>query len=100
MDYDLDSVEDVEDQRKAKSQREAAKKAEDEDLRWLMANKRGRRVVWRLLEQAAVFRPSFNSDALVMAFNEGTKDQGRRLLQQVQVVCSDLYFEMTKENVK
>jgi hypothetical protein len=100
MEYELGDIEDNEALRKAKGQRDAAKKSEDEDLKWLMANKRGRRIVWRLLEQAAVFRPSFSSDALVMAFNEGTKDQGRRLLNQVQIVCSDLYFEMTKENVK
>jgi hypothetical protein len=51
-----------------------AQEVEDGDWKWLMASKRGRRIVWRLLEQAGVFRSSFNTNALLMAFAEGNQE--------------------------
>ena len=39
-----------------------AKENEEADLKWLMGSKRGRRVVWRLLDQSGVFRLSFNTN--------------------------------------
>ena len=34
-------------------------------------SKRGRRIVWRFLERAGVYRLSFNTNAMAMAFAEG-----------------------------
>jgi hypothetical protein len=67
------------------------------DLKWLMSNKRGRRFVHRLLERAGVWRLSFNTNALSMAFNEGTRNEGLRLLAQLTEHCLDRYSEMLKE---
>ena len=93
-----DEAEDVKVQRETKAKLQA--KTEDDDLKWLMSSRRGRRIAWGLLSRAGVFRPSFSTDALVMSFNEGTKEEGRRLLSRIQTTCFDLYIEMTKENVK
>ncbi|WP_334157915.1 Bbp19 family protein [Oryzomicrobium sp.] len=71
---------------------------EIDDLKWLMNNKRGRRFVARLLERAGVWRLSFNTNALTMAFNEGTRNEGLRLLAQVTAHCPDRYTEMLKES--
>lgn len=71
---------------------------EEQDLKWLMSSKRGRRIVWRLLEQAGVFRLSFNTNAMQMAFNEGGRNYGNRTLGQIHVYCSELYSVMVKEN--
>ena len=75
-----------------------ARDTEAADLKWLMGSKRGRRVVWRLLDTAGVFRLSFNTNALQMAFNEGNRNYGNRTLAQLQAVCPDLYALMAKEH--
>ncbi len=68
------------------------------DVKWLMGSKRGRRIVWRLLEQAGVFRLSFNTNAMQMAFNEGNRNYGNRTLDLIHRTCADLYTEMLKES--
>lgn len=73
--------------------------AEEEDIKWLMQSKRGRRVIWRLLEQAGVFRLSFRPDAMQMSFAEGQRNSGLRILALVHDLCADLYPVMIKEHV-
>ncbi|HEX7386250.1 MAG TPA: endopeptidase [Castellaniella sp.] len=68
-----------------------------DDWKWLMGSKRGRRIVWRLLEEAGVFRVSFNTNAMAMAFAEGNKNAGIRILAQVQERTPDLYIMMVNE---
>ena len=48
-----------------------AQRQEADDTAWLMSGKRGRRIVWRLLERAGVFHAVFTPDALGMAFTAG-----------------------------
>lgn len=73
------------------AEREAA------DIRWLMESEQGRRIVWRLLNQSGVFRSSFSSDALAMAFSEGNRNIGLQLMAQVHELCPDMYPEMARE---
>lgn len=80
-----------------KAQRRLAQEVEEQDLKWLMANKRGRRIVWRLLEEAGVFRISFNTNAMQMAFNEGTRNYGNKLLNSIHMLCPELYPVMQRE---
>jgi hypothetical protein len=70
---------------------------EEADLKWLMGNRRGRRVVWRLLEQSGVFRMSFNTNAMQMAFAEGNRNFGNRILSMIHTICPELYPTMVKE---
>ena len=70
---------------------------EQADLKWLMGSKRGRRIVWRLLDQAGTFRLSFNTNALQMAFAEGNRNSGNRLLAIIHAQCPELYPVMVKE---
>lgn len=74
-------------------------KTESDDLKWLMSNKRGRRILWRLLDQSGVFRLSFNTNAMSMAFAEGNRNFGNRTLSQIHSLCPELYPQMVKENV-
>ena len=76
-----------------------ARESEVEDVRWLMSNKRGRRILWRLLDQSGVFRLSFTTNAMQTAFNEGCRNFGLRTLAMIQEHCSDQYSQMQKENV-
>jgi hypothetical protein len=68
------------------------------DVKWLMGSKRGRRIVWRLLDQAGVFRLSFSTNAMQMSFNEGNRNYGNRTLDLIHRTCADLYTQMLKES--
>lgn len=76
-----------------------SKDTEDEvgDWKWLMSNKRGRRIVWRLLEKAGVYRSSFNNSGSVTAFNEGQRNVGLRLLAITQQHCAEQYLTLLQE---
>lgn len=94
---------DTQGQERAKEERESEAKLEREseavDFKWLMGSQKGRRIVWRLLEQAGVFRLSFNTNAMSMAFNEGGRNYGNRILALVNQVCPELYPVMLREHV-
>lgn len=74
-----------------------AKDTEESDFRWLMGNKRGRRIVWRLLERTGIFRISFNTNAMTMAFSEGNRNEGLRTLTQIHALCPEFYHVMVCE---
>jgi hypothetical protein len=73
------------------------RETEEADLKWLMGSKRGRRIVWRFLDRAGVFRLSFNTNAMQMAFAEGNRNEGLRMLAQIHALCPELYPVMVKE---
>ena len=79
------------------TQSKLARETEESDLKWLMGSKRGRRMVWRLLDQSRVFRLSFNINSMTMAFNEGQRNFGNRTLAQIHALCPELYPVMVKE---
>jgi uncharacterized protein (DUF849 family) len=69
--------------------RDAAREAKQErdDLAWLMSGPRGRRIVWRQIDRAGVFKGStFTPDAMSMAFAEGVRNPAMRLLQMVHAM--------------
>ena len=70
---------------------------EAEDLKWVMSNKRGRRVIHTVLERAGVFRSSFHTNALQMAFNEGSRNEGLAMLAKIMEHSPELYSLMLKE---
>lgn len=60
------------------------RKAEDKKvIEKLLETREGRAWYWSHLEAAGVFQTSFSSDALAMAFKEGTRNFGLRLLAEV-----------------
>jgi hypothetical protein len=68
-----------------------------DDIKWLMKERRGRRVALRILEAAGVFQLSFNTNSMQMAFNEGRRSEGLRLLSQLHEHCPDQYQLMIQE---
>lgn len=69
---------------------------ETDDIKWLMGSKRGRRIVQRQLERAGVMQLSFNTNSMTMAFNEGRRNEGLRLMALVIQHAPDRYTEMTQ----
>lgn len=90
----------------AGQERTAARSAEEErlqrereqnDLRYVMSNKQGRRFMWRLLSRAGVYQSSFNVDPHVTAFNEGSRNAGLQQLNEIMETCPERYTEMLAE---
>lgn len=71
---------------------------ENDDLKWLMNAKRGRRIMHRLLDRAGVFQLSFNTNAMTMAFNEGRRNEGLALTHKLMAACPAQWALMLKEN--
>jgi len=71
---------------------------EDEDFKWLMAHAQGRRYLWRLLEQAGVYRTSFHVSGSQMAFNEGQRNIGLRLIADIHRLAPEGYVKLLREN--
>lgn len=88
-------------QQRARADQDARKRldqeTEESDFKWLMGSRRGRRIAWGLLDRAGVFRLSFNTNAMAMAFAEGCKNEGLRILDQVHTLCPERYEIMVKE---
>lgn len=69
---------------------------EKADMQWLMSSKRGRRIMWRLLERTGVYRSSFTGNSETF-FREGARNVGLMLMAQIHEVCPDQYAVMLKE---
>jgi hypothetical protein len=67
------------------------------DFKWLLSSKRGRRIVWRLLEDAGVFRSSFTNDPHVTSFNEGRRQYGLKVLAMIHEHSPETYPTMLTE---
>lgn len=93
---DLEGIE-ADEQQRALTDAEKARQ-EDEDFRWLANTGKGRRILWRLLEDAGVFRTSFNTNALQMAANEGNRNYGLRVLTKLMTLAPDKFELMLKEH--
>jgi hypothetical protein len=81
-------------EQEAPADRQIAEATEESDIKWLMADPRGRRVTRRLLERSGVFRVSFTGDALGTSFREGERNVGLMLLQQITRFTPERLAEM------
>jgi len=69
---------------------------ETDDFKWLMADPRGRRIVWGLLELTGVYRSSFTGNSETF-FREGERNIGLKIVHKIHAHCPDKYATMTKE---
>lgn len=75
---------------------EQRRRQQVEDFKWLMAHKQGRRLMWRLLSMAGVFRTSMTGNSSTF-FNEGRRDIGLQLMAEINDHSLDAYVLMLKE---
>ncbi len=85
------------DKREQEARKQLAREIEVGDIKWLMSSRRGRRLMWRLLDLSGPFRMSFDTNAMRMAFNEGNRNLGNRLLHEVMTISPEMYPVMMKE---
>ena len=93
----LDFVAAEQEQEEAEKQRLRLQKLEAEDYKWMFSNRRGRRICWRLLDRAGVFRTSFTGDSNGTIFNEGRRDYGLFVMAQFLEHSPDKYQLMLEE---
>lgn len=85
--------------RKLQAEFAAQDAAEEEaDLLWLLASDQGRRVVWRKLSRAHVFRSAFDPEPVRMAFVLGQREDGLRLVEAVSRYPKALALMMEEAN--
>lgn len=94
--FDIDATKARDTQRTDASR--AERERADNELRFVMADARGRRFVWQLLGDAGIYRSSFATDPLVMAHAEGKRDTGLRLLDRILRVTPGDYLKAQEEN--
>lgn len=97
MDDPLDAL-DADDPTEADTAK-AKRKAQRDigDLQWLMAHKQGRRIAYKLLADAGVFRNPFNHSGSVTAFNCGQMNIGQQFMAAVTESAPEAYMQMLKE---
>jgi hypothetical protein len=83
---------------KAKA-RENAMATEAADLEWLMSSPRGRRVLWRILEGAGLYRSSFTGNSETF-FREGERKVALDLQGKVAKAAPRDFQTMMQEHFK
>ena len=84
--------------------REAAKKEkrgrdlEIDDMSFILSHKGGRRFMWRLLCECGVFKLSADNSGSWTYFNEGRRNVGLKLLNDINETSPESYFLMLKES--
>ena len=90
------------DEKSVKSQTQKDKNIRDtelEDWRLLLSKQWGRRLVWRILDQTGMYRTSFTGNSTTF-FNEGQRNIGLWLVDEVSMADEDQYLLAIKENNK
>src|SRR5215813_3500225 len=86
------------DVRRAEKEAHLADRQRQEIITQIMSGTPGRRWVLEKLEECHIFRTSFHREPTAMAFNEGQRDIGLRLLNDIMASCPDQYVLMMREN--
>lgn len=73
------------------------RRRENSDLRKVLSTPEGRRFIWKMLGRAGVFRSSFTGNSHTF-FNEGKREIGLGLFEDVMTINSEMFVRMQKEN--
>lgn len=88
-------------EKSAPSERQLRREVFEKDMRWLMGDARGRRLMLRLLSDIGLYRSTYDpvvKDAVqMMLFKEGQKNIGYKILDEINRICPEDYFVMLKE---
>lgn len=67
------------------------------DLRWVLSDKRGRRVLWKFLEFCHIFETSFNQSGSVMCKLEGQRTVGLYMVDMITRADQSKFFVMMQD---
>lgn len=95
FDLDAQDAERADQEQRARNEQRVAV----DDMRWLMNDKRGRRFVWRLLEETKAYSSTFvPGDPASSAFLEGKRAAGLFLLDAINTHFADQFVLMLQEH--
>lgn len=81
---------------KQKRDARSVRKQELADFRAVLKTQPGRRLIWRLLEKAGIFRTSFTGNSTTF-FNEGMRNMGLIVMADLNEACPEMYQVMVNE---
>lgn len=74
-----------------------ARQVEANDIKWLMSSRQGRRIAWRLLDKAGIYRTSFTGNSETF-FKEGMRNIGLFLIAEIHAHAPEAYVLMVAES--
>ncbi len=86
--------------KKAAEKEKVARNQEVVDMQELLALPSGRRTLWRYISGCGVFRTSFVGDVNAAIFNEGARNVGLKIIDDVMTADPDAFVLMQKEAKK
>lgn len=95
IEQDPFSVDEAQSRRRAIEDRYAERKRGD--LRRVLSTVEGRRVFWRVLQEARIFHSCFDTNALEMAKKEGRRDLGLFIIEDLTDANADILDVMRRE---
>lgn len=101
-DFDTTNPMDVEEAEHALKERQAyLKRLEDDDFKWLMSDKRGRRFMYRMLSVTKTFsNPFVPGRGDLTSYQCGAQSVGQMLLADIHEHCPERYETMLTEQTK
>ena len=81
----------------AKFKEKLKEEQELDDVKFILDSPQGRRFFWRYLSKCGVFTTSFTGNSTTY-FNEGSRNIGLMLMEDIMNVDPDAYSMMLKEN--
>lgn len=85
----------------AKAKRNPERIQELEDIRVVMGTAAGSRLILRLLNITGPYRSTFDADPIRMAFLEGNRNFGCRIVSDLLEACPEKYVQLiTEQNIK
>ena len=84
----------------ARSERYAKdlRKQELDDIRTVLSNASGKRLLWRLMERCHTFNTVYNPEGIKMAYNAGQQDIGHFIMSEIIGADENLFLKMMKQN--
>jgi len=82
--------------KKRKKKIDILREQDNEDLRNVLLSPGGRRFIWKLLEECGVYKISFTGNSHTF-FNEGKRQIGLRLIEDIFNAAPNAYTEMRME---
>lgn len=67
-----------------------------DDLKEVVSTRAGRRFLWRIFEMTKVFSSTFNVDVQTAAFNEGQRNVGLVVLNDMMTVSPEKFITMQR----
>lgn len=81
----------------ADSKKRIQRDKELDDIKQLMGSRAGRRLAWRFISLAGVYRDSGNLDLGPMAYEKGLRVLGQMLIVDIHAACPEQYEVMKRE---